>query len=195
MMGSFAYIRGNLEGAWAVMLGRADGLRLLDTSLEGFWRSFAAVIFLLPLAFLAMMSQAKLVGVSAEAPEAAAAEFGFVAGSFAVLFDWFTFPLIFAVVARMFGLGGRYVPFIVSRNWASLIIGAMVAVVHILHLVGVIPSAVAPYLMLAVIAVALRFSYVIARTALAVSMGMALPIVALDLVISLTIWSAFERLS
>jgi len=193
-MGNLAYIRGNLEGAWAVMLGRADGLRLLDTSLEGFWRSFAAVIFLLPLAFLAMMSQAKLVGVSAEAPEAAA-EFGFVAGSFAVLFDWFTFPLIFAVVARMFGLGGRYVPFIVSRNWASLIIGAMVAVVHVLHLVGVIPSVAAPYLMLAVIAVALRFSYVIARTALAVSMGMALPIVALDLVISLTIWSAFERLS
>ena len=194
MMGNLAYIRGNLEGAWAVMLGRADGLRLLDTSLEGFWRSFAVVIFLLPLAFLAMMSQAKLVGISTEAAEPAAAEFGFAAESFAVLLDWFTFPLIFAVVARVFGLGGRYVPFIVSRNWASVIIGAMVAVVHVLHLVGVIPSAAAPYLMLAVVAVALRFSYVIARTALAVSMGLALPIVALDLVISLTIWSAFERL-
>jgi hypothetical protein len=44
------------------------------------------------------------------------------------------------------------------------------------------------------IAVSLRFAYVIARTTLVVSIGVALPIVVLDFLLSLTIWSAFERL-
>ena len=92
-----------------------------------------------------------------------------------------------------FGLGSRYVPFIVARNWASVVIAAMVSVVHVLHLVGVLPSAVMPYALLVAIAVSLRFSYVIARTTLLVSMALALPIVILDLLLSLTIWSFFER--
>ncbi len=81
----------------------------------------------------------------------------------ALLVDWFAFPLVFAVIARPFGLGSRYVPFIVTRNWASVIIGAMVAVVHALHLVGVLPTALLPYALLVAIAVSLRFSYLIAR--------------------------------
>ena len=73
-------------------------------------------------------------------------------------------------------------------------IGAMVSVVHALHLLGVLPTAAMPYALLVAIAVSLRFSYVIARTTLFVSMALALPIVILDLLLSLTIWSVFDRL-
>ncbi|MGH6924724.1 MAG: hypothetical protein ACRED5_13385 [Propylenella sp.] len=182
----------NLAGAWEVMLGRPEGLNRLDTSLEGFWRSFAAVILLVPFALLALFSQEPLAEqTGGSAPHLSGS--GLALEGIALLADWFAFPVVFALVARPFGLGSRYVPFIVTRNWAAVIIGAMVGVVHALHLAGVLPTALVPYLLLVAIAVALRFSYVIARTTLAVSMGMAIPIVMLDLLLSLTIWSVFDR--
>ena len=175
------------------MLGRPEGLNRLDTSLEGFWRSFAAVILVAPFALLSLLSQRPLQSGTASAVPLSGGVLAW--DGLALLVDWFTFPLIFALLAPPLGLGARYVPFIVARNWASVIIAAMVAVVHALHLLGVLPTAVMPYVLLVAVAVALRFSYVIARTALAVSVALALPIVVLDLVISLVIWSVFDRVA
>jgi hypothetical protein len=51
-----------------------------------------------------------------------------------------------------------------------------------------------PYALLGVVLVSLRLSYVIVRATLLVSIGMALPIVILDFLVSLVVWSVFERL-
>lgn len=192
MMGGLSTIRDCLAGAWQVMLGRAEGLNRLDFSLEGFWRSFAAVILLVPFVFLMLLSEQPLAeeaGVAAEPLTGGR----LVLELIALLADWFAFPLLFAALAPPFGLGSRYVPFIVTRNWASVIVGAMIGVIQALVVVGVIPTTVASFVMLAAFAVSLRFSYMVVRLTLAVSMGMALPIVMLDLLLSLTIWSAFDR--
>ena len=192
-MNTFAYTRDSLAGAWQVLLGRPEGLNRLDTSIDGFWRSFGAVILLAPFALLS------LIGPQPAGPEGGEVIEAVTAGrlalyAIALLADWFSFPLVFAVIAPAFGLGSRYVPYIVARNWASVIIGAMVALVHVPRILGVLPLAATPYLLLAALAVALRFSYVLVRTTLAVSMAMALPIVVLDLLISLVVWSVFDRL-
>jgi len=193
MMGGLKTIRENLVGAWHVMLGQPEGLNRIDTSLEGFWRSFAAVVLLVPFAVLALFSEVPLA-VAAGEPLVSLTGGTFVLLAMTLLADWFAFPLVFAVIAPPFGLSSSYVPFIVTRNWASVILGAGMGLVHALHLVGAIPTGLAPYVLLAVIAVALRFSYVVVRLTLAVSMGMALPIVILDFLISVTVWSVFDRL-
>jgi hypothetical protein len=192
MIRAIKAIRDNLAGAFEIMMGRPEGLSRLDTSLDGFWRSFAAVILVVPFALLAMLSQEPLA-VQAGVPDAPITGATLALNGIALLVDWFAFPLVFAVMARPFGLGSRYVPFIVARNWASVIIGAMVAIVHALHLVHVLPTALLPYALLVAIAISLRFSYLIARITLLVSMALALPIVILDLLLSLFIWSAFDR--
>jgi hypothetical protein len=194
MIGGAQSIRENLTGAWQVMTGRADGLNRIDTSLEGFWRSFAAIVLVLPFAFLAFLSQGPLAA-EAGGPVEPLTGSRLALEALALLVDWFAFPLLFALVAPPFGLGSRYVPFIVTRNWAAVIVSVLVGAVHALHLVGVIPTPVLPYVLIVVIAVALRFAYLIARLTLAVSMGMAAPIVILDFLISLTIWSTFDRLT
>jgi hypothetical protein len=193
-MNLIVYVRDSLASAWQVMLGRPEGLSRLDTSIDGFWRSFGAVILLAPFALISLIG-----------PRAAGPEGGEIVQSFggseltfysiAVLVDWFSFPLVFALIAPAFGLGSRYVPYIVARNWASVIIGAMVALVHVPRILGVLSVEVAPYLLLAALAVALRFSYVIARTTLGISMALALPIVILDFLVSLVVWSVFDRFS
>ena len=190
MNGFTANLRGNLSGAWAVMRGRANGLTSLDLSLEGFWRSFAAIALVAPFTLLALLSQQRL----AEAAGESLAPSGLGLEAIALIVDWFAFPLVFAVLARPLGLGGRYVPFIVARNWASVIIAALVAVIHAAHILGLVPSQVAPVLLFAAVGVALHFSYMIARTALGVPIGLAIPIVVLDLLISMTVWAVVHRL-
>jgi hypothetical protein len=187
----FGRFRDNVAGAWAVMRGRPEGLNRLDLSLEGFWRSFAVIVLIAPFAALGLLSQRRLLandGGAASAPP----EFALEAIALAV--DWVIFPLVFALLARPLGLGARYVPFIVARNWAALIIAAVVSLVHAAHILGVLPSEFTSLVLLMAVGAALYFSYVIARTALAVPAGLALPIVALDLVISLTVWSAVDQL-
>jgi hypothetical protein len=192
MIGGLKSIRDSLAGAFEIMLGRPEGLNRLDTSIDGFWRSFGAVVLVAPFALLSVLSQQPLMATAGAAPSPLTGAQLSLDG-IALLVDWFTFPIVFAVLARPFGLGSHYVPFIVARNWASVVIAAMVAVVHALHLLGVLPTAVMPYALLVAIAISLRFSYVIVRTTLFISMALALPIVILDLVLSLTIWSLFDR--
>ena len=37
-----------LTGAWRMMMGKPDGIRLLDISADGFWNSFFAIAIALP---------------------------------------------------------------------------------------------------------------------------------------------------
>ncbi len=184
----------NLAGAWLLMLGKPDGLARIDTSIDGFWWSFAAIVLVAPFAYVAFLSQ-----LSLEADQTAAAV-AVTAGrlalnTIALLLDWIAFPLLFAFAARPFGFASRYVPFIVARNWASVIIGALMAVVHAIYLAGFLPATAMLYALLVATVIALRFSYLIARITLAASIAMALPIVILDFLLSLTIWSVMDRLS
>ena len=192
-MSLFGNLGDNLAGAWLVMRGRAEGLNRLDLSLEGFWRSFAAILLIVPFALVGLISQRTLAPEEGE-PAVVLTERGLGLEAVALLGDWLTFPLIFALMAGPLGLAARYVPFIVARNWASVIITAIVSIVHAGHIVGLVPSELASLLLFLAIALALRFSYVIARTTLAVPLTVALPIVLLDLLISLTVWSLFDQL-
>src|SRR5690606_33630053 len=137
LMQLLAYVAQNLAGAWLLMRGRPEGLNRLDLSLEGFWRSFAAIVLVAPAALLAALSQ----GWFADAAAAGAPpDPNLPLTLLALAVDWTAFPLLFAVLARPLGLGARYVPFIAARNWAAVIVSAMVAVLHALHLAGVLPS-------------------------------------------------------
>jgi hypothetical protein len=165
----------------------------LDTSIEGFWRSFALVLVVAPLAVQT------LIGEEAAPADAAAVIEPLTAASIilfaiTVLVDWFTFPLVFALLAPSFGLGSRYVPFIVARNWASVIISGIVAIVHVLRIFGLLPIVILPFALLFVLGLALWLSYVIVRTTLSVSITMALPIVVLDFLLSLVIWAISDHI-
>jgi hypothetical protein len=109
--------------------------------------------------------------------------------------DWIAFPLVFAALARPLGLGPRYVPFIVARNWSAVVVTALVSTIHAGHVAGLLPAGIVPFLLIAAVAVALRFAYVVAATALAVTARLAIPIVVLDFVLSLTIWTLLGRLA
>ena len=62
----------SLTGAWRLMLGKADGLRLLDLTADGFWNSFFAI---------AVAAPALIVGWVGIANEIVQLAFGLVLGA------------------------------------------------------------------------------------------------------------------
>jgi hypothetical protein len=184
-------LRDNLAGAIDVMRGRAEGLARMDLSVAGFWRSFAAVLFLAPITIIGFLAGESVPTDGTPVPLTEGRALLDVVGT---LVNFALLPLVFAVLAGPLGLASRYVPFVVARNWGSGIIALALTPIHALSLSGVVPALAVPWVGLAALAVELRLLYVIARTTLGTPVLLTLPIVVLDLLLSLAVWSLFDRL-
>jgi hypothetical protein len=185
MPGALNYLRESLSGAVLVMLGRPEGLGRLDLSLAGFWRSFAALILVLPLAFIPEWSMANVVAEEGEVPS------GFSDWLFSAaivsLVDWFAFPLLFAFLARPLGLSDRYVPFIVARNWSAVVLAAINALVALPYGIGLTSLGVTTFLVFGALGLTLYLACQVARVALAISATTASLVVAVEFSLSLVI--------
>lgn len=109
----------SLAGAWRLMFGKADGLRLLDLSADGFWNSFFAIIVAAPALIVGWVGIANETGD----PNAFAGRLGVLIRLATVDIGSWVLPLVaLALVAPRVGIGGRFVHYVVASNWASAII-------------------------------------------------------------------------
>jgi len=109
----------SLNGAWRLMLGKADGLRLLDLSADGFWNSFFAIVVAAPAMIVSWVGLANEIGD----PNAFAGRFGLLVSLATVDIGSWLLPLVaLALVARRTGFGDRFVHYVVASNWASAIV-------------------------------------------------------------------------
>ena len=109
----------SLAGAWRLMFGKADGLRLLDLSADGFWNSFFAIIVAAPALIVGWVGIANEIGD----PNAFAGRLGMLLRLATVDIGSWVLPLLaLALVAPRAGIGGRFVHYVVASNWASAII-------------------------------------------------------------------------
>ncbi|HSG94937.1 MAG TPA: hypothetical protein VLA28_05420, partial [Afifellaceae bacterium] len=192
-MGPFANLPANLSGAWDVMNGRAEGLNKLDLTIDGFWRSFGAIVLILPVALIAMASERVIL--PAVGGEVVALTGGYVVlRLIAVVVDWLAFPAILALLARPMGIARRFVPYIVARNWAAVPVAFMFAVPHLFHALGVLPTGMLSFMLLILFGIAVWFAYVVVRTAMQVPPVLAIPIVVLEIASGLFIELYFNRL-
>jgi hypothetical protein len=182
-----AEIRRSLEAAWLLFLNRADAMRRFDISVEGFWRSFQAILLILPIyALTVIVDERQLLTDSVAEPDFS--EPLFLAGrALALGIDWVAFPIIFAAVAPMLGLARAYAGYIVARNWAAVIAAVPFGAIALLTILGLLGKEFAAVLSLIAIGVVLRYNFVVARTALGVTAGPAIALVAADFVLSLVI--------
>jgi hypothetical protein len=112
----------SLAGAWRLMLGKADGLRLLDLSADGFWNSFFAILVAAPALIVGWVGIANEIGD----PNAFAGRFSMLLRLATVDIGSWVLPLVaLALVAPRAGIGGRFVHYVVASNWASAIIAWM----------------------------------------------------------------------
>lgn len=109
-----------LAGAWRLMLGKADGLRLLDLSADGFWNSFVAILIAAPaliVGWVGLSDDLSLQGL------VLIGRFGIILRLAVIDIGAWIVPLAaFALVASRAGVGDRFVQYVVASNWASAII-------------------------------------------------------------------------
>ncbi|WP_421724909.1 hypothetical protein [Bauldia sp.] len=180
----------SLTGAWALFLDRGDALQWFDFSVDGFWRSFRAIILVIPAYFAFVVAEPIMAtAVTDEAPSP-----NLAAGAVALVLEWIALPIVLAVIAGQLGIAARYGAFIVARNWASVVAIAPTGVVAVLLLLGLIGPVATNFLMFIILLVMLRYSYIVARRTLEIGPGFAVGIVALDVGLSLTISSGIDLL-
>lgn len=182
----------SLTAAWALFLDRPGAMRGFDVSVDGFWRSFAAVILVVPSYALAVLAEREM---AAAMDAAAAVQDGaafLVQNVLGLGLDWVALPVILALLARPLGIARHYPEFVVARNWGAVIAAVPFGAIGLLIVLGLLGGELANLLMLAALIVVLRYTFIIARRALDASLGFAIGIVVLDFVVSLTIALALD---
>jgi hypothetical protein len=174
-----------LTGAWRLFLNKPDAFQFFDVSVEGFWRSFQALLLVAPAYAIAALAD-RITVVSALPPGTFSDGVFWSAKVVALCIDWVSFPILLAAISGFIGIGRGYVPYIALRNWATVLMTLPFAAIAILQLLGVsddvllLPSLVA-------LAFSLRLTFVIARRTLGVAPDVAAGLVALDWLVSIAI--------
>lgn len=113
-------VSSGLAGAWRLMTGRTEGLRMLDLSADGFWNSFFAILVALPALALGWLSIANDLSDLGLVPFGRVSTMGRLA---MVDFSAWVLPiLVLALIARQAGLADRFVHYVVASNWGSAIV-------------------------------------------------------------------------
>jgi len=190
-----------LSGAVALLLGRPVPADAFDTSFEGFWRSFGALALVLPSFAISLLAEARMAAPTdvADMADLAGVDAGIapiyvLARGLGLVGDWVALPLALALLARPLGLGARYVPYVVARNWTSVVAAAIYAVPALFFAAGMIGEDTVLIASLLALAIVVHFQYRVVRGVLATPVGTSVGIVALDLVLSLVVTELATRL-
>jgi hypothetical protein len=187
-------IRRALDGAWLLFLNRPDGMRHFDVSVEGFWRSFQAIILIAPAYALTVIADEQRVFAEPAARSSASQSVFYLDNVLAFGVDWITFPILLALAARSLGIAQAYPGYIIARNWAAVISATPFAAIGLLLVLGILGEDAGAILSLASIAVVLRYNFLVARIALGVNIGFAVAVVVSDFCVSLFIARAIDAL-
>ena len=119
-MPSLNEIQQYLTGSWRMMMGKPDGLRLLDITADGFWDSFFAIAIALPALIAGWVALTNSV-----APVAVpfATRLSILLRLATVDIGAWVLPLVaFVLAARPAGLADKVAHYVVSSNWGSALI-------------------------------------------------------------------------
>jgi len=173
-MPPLAEIRHYFEGAVRLAKGDTGGMEHFDFSVDGFWRSFWALVVVAPGYAIIVADQY----ISRGDPVAFWPTFS--AETVSYLLSWIVFPVLAIWLTRMFDVAERYVPLIVTLNWSSMVqIAAMLVPIA---LAAVLSPAMAQFLFFIVTGAVLFYHGFIIKTALDCTIGIAALFLAADLV-------------
>ena len=189
---SVAETRRSLAASYDLFRGREAGLAKLDRTVDGFFRSFGVIALLLPLNAVLVVAEMRLVERAGTVPAEELSFSAFAVLKFAALaVDWLAFPVLLALFAGWLGVGRTYVSYVVARNWAAPLAMSLSAIPAILFAGGLVGEELAVIVFLVVLALVLRYHYMILRIALKVDPPVALALVIGDLVLSILIAETF----
>jgi len=184
-MPSTEEIQHYLTGAWRVMLGKADGLRLFDISADGFWNSFFAMVVALPPLVVGWVGMAnEIAAFSGDFGSRLSIVLRLAIIDFAI---WVVPIVALALVARRARLADRFVQLVVASNWASALFVWATVPVPLLAMIWTMPPDVRNFLSLVLLALNIFVFWRVTNVALGKGAAVATAVFAGMFVLAVTI--------
>ena len=180
-------ITSSVYGAFLLARRDARGMGFFEISIDGFWRSFFAAAIVAPI---------HIIIVSLHAPAAAEVSFAwqFVVETIRYGLEWATFPVIMVVVARLMDLSHLYVAYIVAYNWSKVLIYSLWLPLFAIEATQLLPAWLTSVLMIAVFVAIMYYLWFITCTALRLAWYIGVALVAIEILASLVVDSAVDRI-
>jgi hypothetical protein len=174
-----AEARHSLAAAWLLARGDRSAYGLMNLSEDGFWRSFAAILPVLPLYLYSVDVGQRLETASGGESQST------LLTVLSLLIQWAAWPILIAAIGKPLGWGANFVRYMVAFNWSSVyVIGVMLPPLMLFD-AGVIGRGTMSYLALGSMAAALWIRWIVAVTGLQVSGIVAAALVLGELLLSL----------
>lgn len=147
-MSLLASIAGALAASWRLMRRDASAIAGYDVSTTGFARSFLAIIFSLPFAYLLLFSNLLLQKMfdrmeGIVRPDMVIDGFALLQYTGAHAAAWLVFPVAMIPIARTLMLSRNYAAYIIAYNWTSLILTVFLTAPFALVFAGLVgPEAI-----------------------------------------------------
>jgi len=169
-----------------LLLARHDqtGFAQFENTIGGFWRSFTAIVFIIPPFYLSASIDIDRLAASGEVGPIDRGAY-LAAYMTALVIHWGAYPLALAFVSRFLGLSHNFTRFVIAYNWFSVLVTLALTVPSLLYAAGIIGDALATTTGLILIAPVLYFHWFIARAAFETTGGLAASLVALDIVLAI----------
>lgn len=184
----FAYMRRSIDAAFDLVVRDQRAWSKFDLTSDGFYRSFAAMLIVLPLNVITdVMSNHRAIAESArQGKPAAQATYGLADALFSTVelsIQWLLFPVAMIFLLRYLDLGQRYATLIIAHNWSAVVIWLLHMPTFLLFTAGIISPSVAFNLSLITVGFTLYYRFYIVQTALGTTWLLAAGITMIDLLL------------
>ena len=181
-----AEITKSINGAWRIARMDQNALNYFNMSIEGFWRSFLAVLIVLPLyvVFL-VLNLGQLSGMELPTGSATSKELYVAIKLAAHILGWLAFPVVMIPISRLMDLSQSYVPYIIVWNWSNVLVMAVILPAVLLFPPSAQSGQSAKLILMAAQITVLFYGYLVARAGLQCKILTAIGVVMLDLLLGL----------
>ncbi len=158
----------------------------LDVSTDGFFRSFSAILLILPLNIMSDLFALRLAQDRPGLRDGMRGADGYGVGdmafsTLALGLEWVLFPVLAFLLLRLLGLTGSFVRYVVAHNWGRVVIELFSLPAIVLFASGLVSASVALDLLLVALGFSLYYRMQIARSALEIGWVLALGIALLEI--------------
>jgi len=176
----------SINGAWRIARMDQNALNYFNMSIEGFWRSFLAVLIVLPLyvVFL-VLNLSQLSGMELPTGSATSKELYVAIKLAAHILGWLAFPVVMIPISRLMDLSQSYVPYIIVWNWSNVLVMAVILPAVLLFPPSAQSGQSAKLILMAAQITVLFYGYLVARAGLQCKILTAIGVVMLDLLLGL----------
>ena len=182
----FLEITKSIKGAWRIARMDQNALNYFTISIEGFWRSFIAILIVAPFYLIFLLlnhDQLSAIEVSTEA--ATSKEFYVLMKLIAHILGWLVFPVVMIPISRLMDLSQRYIPYIIVWNWSNVLVMLVILPAVLIFPPSEHSGQSAKTILMAAQITVLFYGYLVARAGLECKTLTAIGVVMLDLLLGL----------